>query len=65
MVEDEVKTYEDIFDMDGKNLLRLMSLVSTKIQPVRDGLKFSKLFGQRVMNVIYQIMRKMLSVKEI
>jgi hypothetical protein len=65
MVDDEVKIYEDILDIDERNLRNQICLVWMKKLRIRNGLNSLNLCGQKAMIVETQLMEKMLYVKRI
>ena len=65
MAEIDEKIYEDIYDIDGKNLLVQVYLVLMEKPQIKNGLNSLKLYGQKVTNVVVLLMLIMLYVKRI
>ena len=65
MVDNDERISEGIFDIDGKNLLVQIHLVSMKKLQIKNGLDFLNLFGQKVANAENLQMQIILSVKRI
>jgi hypothetical protein len=50
--DSDEKIFEDTYDIDGKNLIKLTCLVLMRILQISLGLKFSNLYGQKVATAI-------------